>query len=122
MKKYSILNPDPTLQSNLMAWGFMCGMGWNKLIYETLDKIQAIVDRDGLNIEVTEVKEKFGGLRIYTSSYTDEIFEITQDAEEQSCHICEICGKPGELVEVGGWWMTRCEKCLEDEMKERSER
>jgi len=122
MKKYSILRPDPTLQRNLMAWGFMCGPGWYPLIYETLDKIQAIVDRDGLDIEVTEVKEKFGELRIYISSYTDEIFEITQDAEEWSCRICEICGQPGECVEVGGWWMTRCKKCLKDEMKDRSER
>lgn len=122
MKEYSIINPDKTLRNNLMAFGLMCGPGWYPLIYETLDKIRAIVDRDGLDLEVTEIKEKFGELRIYTSSYTDEIYKIIQKASEKSIQTCEICGKYGALTEVNGWWMTRCEKCLEDELKERSER
>jgi hypothetical protein len=115
MKEYSIIKPDKTLQNNLMAFGFMCGRGWLPLIYETLDKIQAIVDRDGLDIQVTEIKEKYGGLRIYLDSDTDEIFELTQIAEEQSYNICEECSKPGKLHNVKGWWMTRCEACLKKE-------
>jgi hypothetical protein len=117
MKKYSIIKPDPTLQNNLIAFGFMCGEGWYPLIYETLDKIQAIVDRDGLDLEITEVKEKFGELRIYTSTYTDEIDDILWEATYKSHKICEVCGKAGEVVETNGWLMTRCEECLESEDK-----
>jgi hypothetical protein len=111
MKDYRIIKPDPTLRENLMAFGFMCEKGWYPLIYDTLDKIEEIVVRDELDIQVTEIKEKFGGLRIYLDGYTDEIDKIVQDAEEQSFHICEICGEPGKLREVNRWLMTRCDRC-----------
>jgi hypothetical protein len=117
MKKYSIIKPDPTLQNNLMAYGFMCGLGWYPLIRETLDKIQAIVDRDGFDLEITEVKEKFGELRIYTSIYIEEIEDIIEEATNKSTKICELCGKPGKLHNVNGWWSTLCEECLEGKQR-----
>ena len=46
MKKYSICKPDPTLKNNLLAFGFECNRGWLPLIYELLDKLQVIEDRD----------------------------------------------------------------------------
>jgi hypothetical protein len=100
-----------------MAWGFMCGEGWYPLIYEVLDGLQAIIDKnDNLNdVQVTEVKEKFGGLRIYLNYGTDEMFKIIENAEGRSYAVCEICGKPGKLHNVNGWLMTRCEECLESE-------
>ena len=113
MKRYSIINPDPKLRNNLMAFGFECGRGWLPLVFETLDKIQAIVDRDKLDLEITQVKEKYGELRIYTSSYTEEIDEIIQEATDKSVTICEQYGKDGQLVRFGSWYMTRCEECLE---------
>lgn len=113
MKKYSIIKPDPTLQSNLMAFGFACDKGWYPLIYETLDKIQAIVDRDNLNLEITQVKEKRGELRIYISNYTDEIGDAIDEATRKSITICEQCGKEGGLVEIGGWCKSLCPECLE---------
>ena len=113
MKKYSIIKPDPTLQSNLMAFGFACDKGWYPLIYETLDKIQAIVDRNNLDLEITQVKEKYGELIIYTSSYTKEIDKIIQDATDKSITICEQCNKEGRLVQIGGWRKTLCPECLE---------
>jgi hypothetical protein len=115
MRKYTILNPDPTLQQNLMAFDFQCGEGWFPLIWNTLDKIQDIVDKTGLDIEITEIKEKYGELNIYLSGYTKEIEDIIEDATNKSTRICEVCGKPGSLHKVGYWWMTRCDECLEKE-------
>jgi len=121
MKRWSIVRPDPTLQDNLMAFGFECGRGWLPLVYETLDKIQAIVDRDRLDLEITQVKEKYGELRIYTSSYADEIEDIIQEATEKSVTICERCGKEGKRVQVKGWLMTRCDECFRSHKKEGEE-
>ncbi len=118
MKHYTIIKPDPTLRNNLMAFGFMCDKGWYPLIEKTLDKIQDIVDRDKLDLQITEVKEKYGGLRIYTDMDTDEIFKITLQAEQESYKICEICGKPGELRYLHGWYMTRCDSCFTKESEE----
>lgn len=118
MKKYSIIKPDPTLRNNLMMWGFMCDEGWFPLIYTTLDKIQEVVDKTGIDLEITEIKEKYGELRIYTSSSTDEIDEIIQEATAKSIHICERCGREGELREIHGWYKTMCEECLKEELGE----
>ena len=112
--KYSIIKPDPNLKDNLMAFGIMTEEGWYPLIFECLDKIQEIVDRDNIDIQVTEIKEKYGTLRIYLSGYTDEMYDIVYAAEHKSETICEICGKQGELHKVNGWWMTRCDECLEE--------
>ena len=122
MKEYTIIKPDPALQENLMAFGFMCGEGWYPIIFDTLDKIQEIVDREGLDIQITEVKEKWGGLRIYIDGYTDEIEVLIEQAEEKSVSICEICGKDGKLMRVNGWWKTRCNDCLEKEKEQERKR
>jgi hypothetical protein len=113
MKNYTIIRPDPQLENNLMAFGFMCGPGWYPLIYETLDAIQLVVDRDGLDLEVAEIKEKYGALRIYMSGYVPEVEEIIKEATRKSLKICEVCGESGERIDRSGWLMTRCNKCLE---------
>jgi hypothetical protein len=113
-KKYTIIKPDPSLKSNLMAWGFMCDEGWHPLIYELLDKIQAIVDREGYDFQVTEIKEKFGGLRVYLDSETDEIFDLIREYEQKSFTICEVCGKHGKLRNLNGWYKTLCDDCRKD--------
>lgn len=108
-----IIKPDPTLQNNLMAFGFMCGEGWHPLIVDTLGKIQKIVDEKGLDIQVTEIKEKYGELRIYLDGYTDEIQAIIAAAECKSIRTCEVCGEEGKQHIVKGWIYTRCNSCYE---------
>jgi len=111
MKKYSIIKPDVKLINNLMVFGFECGAGWHPLIYELLDKLQAIEDRDKIGLEITQVKEKFGGLRVYTNVGTDEIWDLIDEYERKSFHICEQCGKPGSLINNYGWLITLCDEC-----------
>jgi len=114
MKKYSIINPDPLLQRNLMAFGFEAGPGWWRLICELLDKLQAIEDRDKIGLEITQIKEKFGGLRVYTNTSTDEIWELIDKYEAKSFTICEFCGKPGKLRNNHGWYTTLCDECQKE--------
>lgn len=59
---------------------------------------------------VTQVKEKFGGLRFYVQQGTDEVYKLVSEAEAKSYHICEVCGVGGELIVVGGIYMTRCDE------------
>ena len=62
MRKYTIIDPDPTLQNNLMAFEFETGKGWFPMIMELMDKIQDIVDvnPEYKDLRVAQVKEKFG--------------------------------------------------------------
>jgi hypothetical protein len=58
---------------------------------------------------VSQVKEKFGGLRFYMTFQTDRMDELIEIAEEESYTLCEECGKPGKPI--GMWIRTLCPKC-----------
>jgi hypothetical protein len=58
-----------------------------------------------------QMKEKMGTLSFYMTSGTNEMWDLIQEYEEKSAHICEICGKKGELNERFGWLKTLCNEC-----------
>ena len=113
MKKRKIINPDPTLHNNLMAFGFECDRGWYSLIEKCLDRIEDIMTKkypDVDNFEITQVKEKLGELRIYTNLYFDETEDIVDECTKKSLRTCEVCGEPGELRYYHHWYKTLCNK------------
>ena len=57
---------------------------------------------------VSQVKEKFGGLRFYIDYGDDTIYGMIRMAESMSYRTCEVCGNPGE-PNSEGWISTRCE-------------
>lgn len=61
--------------------------------------------------KVSQIKEKFGGLRVYMTFATDEMFDIIQDAEDASFEICEMCGAAGRERELS-WIKTLCDECI----------
>lgn len=93
------------------------GKGWQPLVAEVLDKM------DRVKFKVTQVKEKFGALRIYVDpaipggGYAlddwDKMDNLTFGAEAKSRKVCADCGAPAETHRVGqsGWWVTLCPDC-----------
>ncbi len=67
-----------------------------------------------------QIKEKFGGLRFYTSGIpveiSDEIHGVIEACESLSGVICEDCGNKGKSISVGGWIRTLCRNCLETQL------
>lgn len=59
----------------------------------------------------SQVKEKFGCLRFYMSSETDEMSDLIEEAEEESSVTCSNCGLPGLPGNKGGWITTLCSLC-----------
>lgn len=59
-------------------------------------------------VTVLQVKEKFGGLRYYTSGGDEFVSGAIRMAEAMSVKICEVCGNPGKIRE-GGWLKTHCD-------------
>ena len=94
---------------------FECGQGWHPLIKDALTKIEA---QGNANQTVLQVKEKFGGLRIYLSFHTDETDAIITAAEQEAWRTCEECGSK-ETVELrgDGWLRTLCNPCEEKRKK-----
>ena len=98
-----------------LFYGIETDDGWIPLLNELCKKLKNL----NFNGKVTQVKEKFGGLRFYVSSATNEQDEIINIYEKLSYSVCERCGRNGHLRK-NGWFRTLCnehEKEYQDEQK-----
>lgn len=89
--------------------GASCGEGW----VSVLDRMFADFRQIGGKIVIAQVKEKFGGLRVYVDveeSNKEAVWARISQAEEECWKTCEDCGQPGEQ-RGGGWIRTLCESC-----------
>lgn len=60
---------------------------------------------------VTDIKDKFAGLRIY-GYFGDEIEAIIKKAEDECYGTCERCGSQQKVRTVGkGWIYNLCKSC-----------
>lgn len=82
------------------------GPGWGPL----LDQLDAELYALDPNYKTTQVKEKFGRLRVYLSGETREMQDKVYAYEAMSGKICEECGAEGTFRE-GGWVRTLCNPC-----------
>ena len=89
-----------------IVFGLEVGDGWYGLLDELFGKMVGLDKK----VRLTQVKEKFGGLRAYIDGGVDGMFELIEEYEEKSINICEICGKRGKRVD-DGWFRTLCEDC-----------
>ena len=91
-----------------LRWGLECDDGWFELIEGTLKAVALCSEPD---TAVVQIKEKFGGLRIYLESATERAWDICEQAERQSFEVCEGCGAPGRVFRRHGWMYNRCQVC-----------
>ena len=109
--------------------GFCVGKGWYPIIRELCKNIQAHIDSvechrnylltknvmsDSIpepvsQVVVTQVKEKFGGLRFYYDGGDAKIDGMVDMAESWAVHTCETCGNPGINRSIRGWLTTLCD-------------
>jgi len=101
-------------------FGIECGKGWEGLYRPIMDYIDEYNKTSGDNVEIHQIKEKFGGLRMYLSHYTDELRKMIREAEEKSFHTCEICGKHIDNPIVEHHWIySECQECHDKWISER---
>lgn len=127
VKNFPLLYSDRngSMYDTCMCWGFSVGDGWFTLIKELSEKLEPLINewikenpkpKDEEEAELwyypraSQVKEKFGGLRFYLSSGTDEMYDLCHEAEKKSYSICENCGEPGKQRD-DGWIFTLCDNC-----------
>jgi hypothetical protein len=163
IEKYPILFQDKNKspRETLMCFGIETGDGWYKILDDLFGYFDNIMDNDvylpfkkeyivegdestyGIytyppKIKLVQVKEKYGTLRVYFTTYHDEIIpeETMQKLEENayertvksfykrydfavdyaeylSSKTCEICGDEG--TQTKGYWITTlCPKHMKD--------
>lgn len=108
--------------------GFAISEGWWPIIESLCANIQSHLDhvtnrRDILlkdnpykhtvpesvhQVTVTQIKEKFGGLRFYYDGGDDMVDGMVRMAEAWADHSCEVCGTPGNRDGSSGWIRTLC--------------
>lgn len=92
---------------------YMVGKGWSKLIDQLYDRLPNTV-------YVYQVKEKFGGLRFYTNSLTEEEYKIVDEVCKLSEKTCESCGKEGYIDENESWLTCLCDECRKEYSEDNS--
>jgi hypothetical protein len=102
-------------RTSCMAWGFEVGDGWYPLIEDMLKSLMAVNTEGNYVVQIRQIKEKFGGLRVYwdcTSDITEADYkrlnDIVDKAEELAEQTCEVCGAEGKNDSPTSWMSTRC--------------
>lgn len=114
-------NPDGS-NTLVNCYGFECGDGWFEIIFnfsiEAEAKVKEMKEEGAEEIRlplVLQVKEKLGGLRIYTDKSCETINALIDSAQKNAARTCELCGNSGSRRESeSGWLMTLCDECAID--------
>ena len=97
---------------SLMCFGCDHGDGWFSLIEAICHLVDQHIANGGWKGEepykFLQIKEKYGGLRVYDHGSDDYIRGVIDAAESLSYRICEICGSPGKTCSSGIWVKTLC--------------
>lgn len=78
-------------------------VGWD-VILENLHNGLFALDP---HYRVSQIKVKFGGLRVYLVKYPEFADKLIRQAERKCAQVCEACGGPG-VARVGFW--TSCDE------------
>ena len=90
--------------------------GWKYLYKPILAKIDEINENrnDKNKVVLLQIKEKFGGLRIYVNNGTEELKKMILEAEKQSYNVCDECGTTENVgIASAGYLKTKCFNCAE---------
>lgn len=123
-------NRTKSPMESCMSWGCEVGNGWYELLSSLCWRIfqheRNIADRlrirtkndvpnnqsdiDYVPVKFDQVKEKYGGLRVYFTGGDDYVEGVIRMAEEYSYKVCEVCGNSGK-PNKDGWITTLCDSC-----------
>jgi hypothetical protein len=119
-KKYTQLfvDSDKPPTESLMCFGCDHGDGWFFIIEAMCHLIDQHIKNDGwdqkASYKFVQIKEKFGGLRVYDYGADDYIRGVIDMAESLSYRVCELCGDQGSKYHSGMWVKTLCETHAEE--------
>jgi hypothetical protein len=119
------VNKDKTPMQSPMCFGIETGEGWYEILSSLCWMIKQYEDSviwqtewnqktnpeyksDYFPVKFDQIKEKYGGLRVYFSGGNQYIEGLVSMAEAMSYKVCDVCGNKGEANKQG-WISTRCE-------------
>lgn len=103
---------------NIMPWcNYISEMpkGWTSLFGAELlhdISIQIVNENKESDYEITEIKEKYGSLRVYMSNYDDTMNNIIDSYSCLSSRTCTQCGQMLNICITMNYILPICESCL----------
>jgi len=108
--------PD-LFKRELLTHNFDCQDGWFVLLDELGGRIRQYGDHSSENekLEIFQIKQKMGALRIYTRGADRVIRKLINDTEEKSKFICELDGDPASGLYgcAPNWYRYLCKSCAD---------
>lgn len=124
INKYPFLKPrnvwtgeeDPEYDYSYLAGMWEIPEGWHRLFLLYCKHIHPHLERANMldKYTFTQVKEKYGTLRIYDSGYPKSAYYLADLFESFSKYVCPICGRYPTKYETAGWVTYLCEECAEE--------
>jgi len=99
----------------LLRCGLEVNEGWLSLIWDMCEHLLASREAIGVPISeenplhFTQIKEKFGTLRAYATTSTEEDERIISMFEDMSQFVCSVCSKPGQ-IKGKHWLYVACDE------------
>lgn len=95
------------------SFGVSTNPGWYPMVEKLLLDIRALPKDDGL-VRINQIKEKFGGLRVYaevsgSDDFKERVRDMIEQAEKEAYRTCEFCSDTG-VLRNSEWMRVTCEK------------
>jgi hypothetical protein len=118
-EKYPKINQEDYIWRELIkSQPYM--LGWHDLIIELVQAVETVYKEWHTPIEefkITDIKEKYGGLRVDCKTTIDAVYALIVRCENKSQTVCEQCGKTGKIRTGLNWELCLCTECWEAEKK-----
>jgi hypothetical protein len=86
---------------------FECDDGWFDIIFNLCKDIQQEINNSGCEqVVAAQVKEKFAGLRFYSSGGNEVTHAMIEKYSKLSSQTCEVTGGKGSVHQKNGWYKT----------------
>ena len=94
--------------------------GWRDITIQFCESVNKLLEQEPeakKELTILELKEKFGGIRIYfgpiecSHRFYDELLSLTRIFEMSSYATCTHCGKDADIVRLGHYTAVLCPTC-----------
>ena len=101
-------------------FGIEVGEGWYDIVDDMLCLIdnhikrenERTTDAEKIRIVITQIKEKYGTLRVYYFDGDEYIYGVVDAYTKMSVNTCEACGANKDVGTTRGWVSRYCACCI----------
>lgn len=110
-RKQRLIDATPELFEGIHRANLSVPSGWYDLVGRLFLDLRKLIEQERIvGFKVIQVKEKFGGLRVYVHPTSSQIADRISLAEAESFATCEMCGsKNARPRSPDGWVHTLCD-------------